>query len=403
MAITQEVVDELLKGYTRPEDLTGPDGILKQLTKALLERAMEAELTHQLGYSKNGNAASTTSNRRNGKSKKTLRSEHGPIDVQIPRDRDGLYEPQIIPKHSREFKGFDDKILSMYSHGMTVREISSHLKDIYGMDVSPDLISRVTDSVKELLEEWRRRPLEAFYPVVFLDALQVNVREDAKVVKKAVYLALAIKKDGTKEVLGLWMDQAEGSKFWLGILNELQNRGVRDILIAAVDGLTGFPEAIKAVFPKTEVQLCIVHMVRNSLSYVSWKDRKKVAADLRKVYTSPSEDSAMAALEGFERIWGGTYPMVARSWRVRWNDVITFLKFPEFIRKIVYTTNAIESVNFTIRKVIKTRQSFPNSEAALKLIYLALENLAKKWTMPLRDWGATINQFSILYEDRVPL
>mgnify|MGYP000939958192 FL=1 len=403
MAISKEIIDELLKGYKGPDDITGPDGLLKQLTKAVIERAMQAEMTEQLGFEKNDPKAKSTENRRNGSSKKTLRSDQGPLDIEVPRDRDGEFEPAIVPKHQREFKGFDDKILSMYSRGMTTREIQGHLKDIYGIDVSPELISRATDSVKELLDEWRSRTLDSFYPVIFLDALVINVKEDSHIVKKSIYLALAIRLDGQKELLGLWIDQSEGAKFWLGILNELHNRGVQDILIAAVDGLTGFPEAINAVFPKTEVQLCIVHMVRNSLKFVPYKDRKVVAADLKAIYLSPDEESAAAMIEAFAEKWDAKCPMIARSWKARWPEVIPFLKFPMAIRKVIYTTNAIESVNYSIRKITRNRQSFPTTDSAVKLVFMALQNISKKWTMPLRDWGAALNQFAIIYGDRVSL
>lgn len=403
MAISKEILDELLKDYKGPEDITGPDGLLKQLTKALVERAMQAEMTEQLGYDKNEKGDKPGPNRRNGTSKKTLRSDQGPLAIDVPRDRDGEFEPEIVPKHQREFKGFDDKILSMYSRGMTTREITESLKEIYGTEVSPELISRVTDSVKDLLDEWRARSLESFYPVLFLDALVINVKDGSHIVKKSVYLALAIRMDGQKEILGLWIDQNEGSKFWLGILNELHTRGIEDILIAAVDGLTGFPEAISAVYPKTEIQLCIVHMVRNSLKFVPYKDRKVIAADLKTVYASATEEAAATALDCFEKKWNAKYPMIARSWRAKWPEIVPFLKFPDSIRKVIYTTNAIESVNYTIRKVTRNRQSFPTTEAAMKLVFMALQNISKKWTMPIRDWGSALNQFAIIYGSRVPL
>lgn len=403
MAISKEVLDELMKNYKGPDDITGPDGLIKELTKALVERAMQGEMTEHLGYEKNDQAKKPTGNRRNGSSKKTLRSDQGPMDIEVPRDRDGEFEPTIVPKHQRDFKGFDDKILSMYARGMTTREIAGHLKEIYNTDVSPELISRATDSVKELLDEWRARPLESFYPVLFLDALVIPVKDDSTIKKKAFFLALAIRMDGQKELLGLWSEQNEGAKFWLGVLNELKNRGVQDVLIAAVDGLSGFPDAINAVFPKTEVQLCIVHMVRNSLKFVPYKDRKTVAADLKKIYLSASEDAARAALSAFGETWDKKYPMISRSWTAKWPEIIPFLKFPEVIRKAVYTTNAIESLNYSIRKVTKNRQSFPTTESAMKLVFMALQNISKKWTMPLRDWGAAVNQFAIIYGDRVPL
>ncbi len=403
MAISKAVLDELLKDYTGPEDITGPDGLLKQLTKALIERAMDAEMTMHLGYEKSDQAEKDTTNRRNGKTKKTLRSYQGPLEIEVPRDREGEFEPEIVPKHQRDFKGFDDKILSMYARGMTTREIAAHLKEIYGTEVSPELIRRATDSVKELLEDWRSRTLESFYPILFLDALVINVREDGKVVKKSIYMALGINLEGHKELLGLWIDQSEGAKFWLRILNELKNRGLQDVLVAAVDRLTGFPEAIAAVFPKTEVQLCIVHMVRNSLKFVPFKDRKAIAADLRKIYTAPSEEMAVDELEGFSKRWDSRYPMISRSWKSKWPELMPFFKFPETIRKVIYTTNAIESLNFSVRKVIKNRQSFPTADAAMKLMFMALRNISTKWTMPIRDWGAALNQFAILYGDRVPL
>jgi len=403
MAITKEVLDELLKDYKGPEDITGTDGLLKQLTKALVERAMDAEMTMHLGYEKNDQAEKNTTNRRNGKTRKTLRSDQGPLEIEVPRDREGEFEPEIVPKHQRDFKGFDDKILSMYARGMTTREIAGHLKEIYGTEVSPEFISRATDSVKEVLDDWRTRTLESFYPILFLDALVINVREDGKVVKKSIYMALAVNLEGRKELLGLWIDQSEGAKFWLRILNELKNRGLQDVLIAAVDGLTGFPEAIAAVFPKTEVQLCIVHMVRNSLKFVPFKDRKAIAAGLRKIYTAPSEEMAVDELEAFSNRWDPRYPMISRSWKSKWPDLTPFFKFPETIRKVIYTTNAIESLNFSVRKVTKNRQSFPTADAAMKLVFMALQNISTKWTMPIRDWGAALNQFAILYGDRVPL
>jgi len=403
MAISKEILDELLKGHKEPDEITGPDGLLKQLTKALIERAMQSELTDHLGYEKHDQDKKPTSNRRNGSTKKTLRSDQGPLDIEVPRDRDSEFEPKIVPKHQREFKGFDDKILSMYARGMTTREIAGHLKEIYGTDVSPELISRATDSVKDMLDEWRARPLEAFYPVLFLDALVIPVKDDSKIQKKAFFLALAIRMDGQKELLGIWSEQNEGAKFWLSVLNELKNRGVQDVLIAAVDGLTGFPDAINAVFPKTEVQLCMVHMVRNSLKFVPYKDRRNVATDLKTIYLSPSEEAARSALDAFSEKWDTKYPMISRSWRTKWPEVIPFLKFPEVIRKAVYTTNAIESLNYSIRKITRNRQSFPSTDSAMKLMFMALQNISKRWTMPLRDWGAAINQFAIIYGDRVPL
>ncbi|MDR0597819.1 MAG: IS256 family transposase [Treponema sp.] len=404
MAFTKEVLDEILEDYHGPEDFYGPEGIMKQLTKALVESALEVELTEQLGYEKHDQTAKPTANRRNGKTTKELRTDHGPMEIAVPRDREGVFEPQIVPKRQKAFRGFDDKILSMYALGLTTRQIQEHLQDIYAVDVSPELISRVTDEVKELAAEWRGRSLEAFYPVLFLDALRVNIREGGRVVKKSVYLALAIRMDGQKELLGLWIEQNEGAKFWADIMNELKTRGVQDILLAAVDGLTGFPEAIAAVFPQTEVQLCMVHMVRNSARFVPYKDRKAVIAGLKSIYLAPTAELAAEALEEFAGMWDSKYPMISRSWRNRWTEVVPFFKFSPEIRKAVYTTNAVESVNFTIQKIIKHRQSFPNDEAVMKLIFIGLKNIARKWTMPIRDWGAALKQFALIYgEDRVPL
>ena len=403
MAITKEVLDELLKEYKGPDDFYGSEGLIKQLSKALIERAMQAELTEQIGYQKNDSGEKATENRRNGKSSKTLRTDQGPMEIEVPRDRDGEFEPQIVAKHQREWRGFDDKILSMYALGLSTKAIQENIKDIYNVEISSELVSRVTDEVKGLVEEWRGRPLEPLYPVVFLDALRVNIRDEGHVSKKAVYIALAIRLDGQKEVLGMWIERNEGSKFWMGILNEVKNRGVQDILIAAVDGLSGFPDAINAVFPKTEVQLCIVHMVRNSVKYVPYKDRKAVTDDLKEIYLAPSEDAAAAALETFAEKWDGKYPAISKSWRSRWNEVIPYMKFSPEIRKAIYTTNAVESVNYTLQRNLKTRQSFPNDEAAMKLVFMILRRISKRWTMPIRNWGEAIHQFSIIYGDRVPL
>jgi transposase-like protein len=403
MAITKEILDELMKEYKGPDDFYGPDGLIKQLSKALIERAMQAELTEQIGYSKSESGEKPTDNRRNGKSSKTLRTDQGPMEIEVPRDRDGEYDPQIVAKHQREWRGFDDKILSMYGLGLSTQAIQENLKEIYNIDVSPELISRVTDEVKGLVEEWRNRPLEPLYPVVFFDALRVNIRDEGHISKKSVYLALAIRADGQKEPLGMWIERNEGAKFWMGILNELKNRGIQDILIAAVDGLTGFPDAINAVFPKTEVQLCIVHMVRNSIKYVPFKDRKAVTGDLKEIYLAPSEAAAQVALETFGEKWDVKYPAISKSWRSRWNEVIPYMKFSPEIRKAIYTTNSVESLNFTLQRNLKTRLSFPNDEAAMKLIFMILRRISKRWTMPIRNWGEAMHQFSVIYGDRVPL
>jgi len=403
MAITKEVLDELLKEYKGPDDFYGPDGIMKQLSKALIERMMQTELTEQIGYEKSESGEKATTNRRNGKSPKTLRTDQGPMTIEVPRDRDGEYEPQVIAKHQREWRGFDDKILSMYGLGLSTKAIQDNIKDIYNVDISPELVSRVTDEVKGLVDEWRNRPLESFYPIIFLDALRTNIRDEGHVSKKAVYIALAIRLDGQKELLGMWIEQNEGSKFWMGILNELKNRGVQDILIAAVDGLSGFPDAINSVFPKTEVQLCIVHMIRNSVKFVPYKDRKAVTTDLKEIYLAPSADAAATALEQFAEKWDRKYPAISKSWRSRWTEVIPYMKFSPEIRRAIYTTNSVESVNYTLQRNLKTRQSFPNDEAAMKLIFMILRRISKRWTMPIRNWGEAIHQFSVIYGDRVPL
>jgi len=403
MAITKEILDELLKDCNSPDEFYGPDGLVKQLSKALIERMMQAELTDQLGYEKSKSGEKQTENRRNGKTSKTLRTDQGPMEIEVPRDRNGEYEPKVVPKHQREWRGFDDKILSMYALGLSTKAIQENIKDIYNVDISPELVSRVTDEVKGLVEEWRNRPLDPFYPVIFFDALRVNIRDEGHVRKKAVYIALAIRLDGQKEVLGMWIEQNEGAKFWMGIMNELKTRGLQDTLIAAVDGLTGFPEAINAVFPDAEVQLCMVHMVRNSVKYVSFKDRKEITCGLKEIYLAPSADAAAAALDRFAEKWDKKYPAISKSWRNRWSEVIPFMKFSPEIRKAIYTTNAIESLNYNLQRNLKTRQSFPNDEAAMKLIFMILRRISKKWTMPIRNWGEALNQFAIIYGDRVPL
>lgn len=398
----EELLDELIKEYQNPEDLIGKNGLLKQLTKGVVERAMQQELTHHLGYEKNAkNAAS--SNFRNGTSKKTIVSDLGKMEIDIPRDRNSEFEPKIIMKNQTRWHGFDDKIISMYARGMTTREIQAHLQEIYQVEVSPDLISTVTDGVIDEVSKWQNRTLDSIYPIVYLDALRVKIRDNGQVLNKAVYLAIGINMEGLKEVLGFWIEQTEGSKFWLQVLTELKNRGLNDILIVCVDGLTGFPEAISSVYPKADVQLCIVHMVRNSLKFVSWKSRKEIAADLKNIYRAISADEALLNLNAFSKKWDSKYPMISKSWESKWEQIIPFLAYPHDIRKVIYTTNAIESLNMTLRKVIKNRSSFPNDDSVKKLMYLALNNISKKWTMPIRDWGSAINQFAIKFEGRVEL
>jgi putative transposase len=398
-----QLLDELLKDYKGPEDVLGESGLLKQFTQALVERALATELTHHLGYAKHDPTGHGTGNSRNGKSGKTLKTEQGLLPIEVPRDRNGTFEPLLVPKGETRFRGFDEKIISMYARGMPVREIQAHLQEIYGVEVSPTLISQVTDSVLEEVTFWQARPLDAIYPIVYLDALMVKARDSGHVVNKAVYLAVGVRLDGTKEVLGLWIAQTEGAKFWLGVVTELKNRGVADIFIACVDGLKGFPEAIEAVFPKTQVQLCIVHLVRHSLNYVSWKQRPEMAADLKAIYGAATAAQAAQQLEAFAAKWDASHATVSGIWRRNWERVIPFFGYPADIRKVIYTTNAIESINMSLRKVTKNRGSFPSDEAVLKLFYLALNNIAKKWTMPIRDWKAALNQFTILFEGRMPV
>ena len=398
--VPEELLAGLLANYKNPEDLIGEEGLLKHLTKLVVERALEAELSEHLGHGKHESVANDTGNTRNGKSRKTLKGEFGELPIEIPRDRHGSFEPKLVPKHQTRWAGFDDKIISLYARGMTVREIQAHLEEMYGTEVSPSLISSVTDAVVDEVKAWQARPLNPIYPIVYLDCIHVKVREGTVRVK-AVYLAIGITMDGEKEVLGLWLAQTEGAKFWLQVVTELRNRGVQDIFIACVDGLKGFPDAIEAVFPKTTVQLCIVHMVRYSLNYVSWKRRPEVAADLRLIYQSATAEEAELRLGEFEEKWDAEYLPIGQSWRRNWSRLIPFFDYPPEIRKVIYTTNAIESVNMSLRKLTKNRGSFPSDEALSKLFYLALRNISQKWTMPIRDWKAALTRFTIQFGDRI--
>ncbi len=402
MAISKDLIQELLRECKTPADLLGENGILKQLSKELIEAALGAELTDHLGYSKHENGTKPTDNRRNGSTRKRVRSDQGDMEIEVPRDRDATFEPMLIGKHQREIPGFSDKILSMYARGMSTREITEHLKEIYGTEVSPQFITSVTDGVVEHLEAWQNRDLDEVYPIVFFDAIIVKARENRRVQKCAIHLALAINLDGQKELLGLWVSENEGAQYWLSVITELRNRGVRDILIAAVDGLTGFPDAIRAVFPKTDVQLCIVHAVRNSLKYVSYKERRAVATDLKQIYSAATEEAALGALQEFGATWDAKYPTISKSWRERWTDLVPFLQYPDEIRRVMYTTNAIESLNYNIRRVTKTRSAFPTVESALKLVFMVIQNIEKKWTMPIRNWGQARNYLAIKFEGRVP-
>ena len=404
MAIRDEVLKELLEGYKKPEDLLGPEGLLKQLTAALVSKALSAEMSEHLGYEKHEVAGRGSGNSRNGTSEKTLKTDSGEMPIEVPRDRNGSFEPQLVKKHQTHFDGFDEKIISMYARGMTVREIQGHLQELYGVEVSPDLISRVTSAVLEEVNAWQGRPLDAVYPIVYLDALVIKVRDQGTVTNKSAYLAIGVNMAGTKEVLGLWLEGTEGAKFWLKILTELKNRGVQDILILCCDGLKGFPEAIEAVFPKAVVQTCIVHMIRNSLRFVSYKDRKAVAGAIKPIYAAQTDVLAEAALAAFETsAFGMRYPTIGKSWRANWQRVIPFLAFPREIRKVIYTTNAIESLNYSLRRIIKTRGHFPNEEAATKLLYLALVRAEQRWTMPIRDWRGALNQLSVHFDGRLPI
>jgi putative transposase len=401
MPLDSELIDKLLADCKRPEQIIGENGLLKQLTKAILERAMHAELTDHLGYEKHDSAGYNSGNSRNGKSRKKLKGEFGEIEVETPRDRDGSFEPKILAKHQTRFSGFDDKILSMYARGMSTRDIQAHLEEIYGVEVSPTLISNVTDAVVEEVKAWQDRPLDALYPIVYMDALYLKIRDGKHVQNRAVYVAIGVNIEGGKEVLGLWVSANEGAKFWLQVLTEIRNRGVQDMFITCVDGLKGFPEAIEAVYPNTQVQLCIVHLVRASLNYVSWKQRRTAAADLRLIYTSATAEEAERRLEEFAAKWDRTHPTISQIWRRNWMRVIPFFAFPTEIRKVIYTTNAVESLNMTLRKVTKTRGSFPNEEAAVKLLYLAIRNAARNWSF-VQGWREALNRFQILWPDRMP-
>jgi len=396
--IPKELIDQFVNGPMSAEAVNSASMAFK---KALIERALGAELTHHLGYAPGADKPIDASNHRNGATCKTVLTEDGPLRIEVPRDRAGSFEPLLIPKHERRFTGFDDKIVAMYARGMTMREIQGFLAEQYATEVSPEFISSVTDAVMSEVTAWQARPLEPMYPVVFFDALRVKIREDAVVRNKAIYLALGVQSDGTRDILGLWIENTEGAKFWMKVFNDLKTRGVNDILIAVTDGLKGMQEALGAVFPATTLQTCIVHLIRNSLDYASWKDRKALAAAIKPIYTAASAEAALAELAAFEAgSWGAKFPTVAAAWRRNWDKVIPFFAFPAHIRRVIYTTNAIESVNARLRKIIKTRGHFPSDDAASKLIWLALRNITADWSRANRDWKEAMNQFAILYEDR---
>lgn len=395
-----KLIDELIAGKT-PEEIVGEGGLLQALTKRVYERALEGEMTHHLGYPSRAPEGKNSGNSRNGRSTKTVRTGTEDVDLEIPRDRNGQFEPQMVKKHQRRLPGFDDKVMALYARGMTTRDIQGHLEEMYDSEVSPALISAVTDAVLEEVTAWQSRPLDAVYPIVYLDAIHLKMRQSGQVKNQAVYLALGINLEGYKELLGLWVGEHEGAKFWLNVLTQLKNRGVQDILIACVDGLTGFPDAIETAYPKAQVQLCIVHMVRNSLKYVSWKERKAVAADLKTIYSAPNVEAAEESLAAFEAKYQDRFPQIARSWRSCWMNIIPFFGYPPEIRKVIYTTNAIESMNAQLRKVTRNRGSFPTADSVRKVIYLAIQRISKKWKRPIRDWVAALNHFCILFEGRI--
>jgi len=403
----EQLLDELMEDYSSPEQILGEEGLIKQLSKRLIERALQAELTHHLQNTPEGESPSPSKsgNSRNGYSAKTINTEQGAFDLQIPRDRFSEFEPIIVPKGQRRLAGLDDKILALYARGNSTRDIQAQLEELYGIELSPTLISQVTDAIVEEVRQWQTRPVDALYPILFLDALYVKIRQEGRVKSRAVYVVLAINLDGHKEVLGLWIgpQEREGAKFWLKILTDLKNRGLQDVFIACVDGLTGFPEAIETLYPQTRVQLCIVHLIRNSLEYVSWKHRKEVAADLKPIYQAATVCEAEDALTHFADKYDQVYPTISQIWLRHWERVIPLFDYPPDIRKVIYTTNAIESVNRSLRKVLKTKGAFPDETSVFKLLYLALNNISKKWTMPIRDWKAALARFAIEFPERFPI
>jgi len=392
----QAIAQAAAKGIKTQEDLKE---FQQMLTKITVEAALNAELDDHLGYGKN--EASGGGNSRNGYSSKTVQTDEGQFELDTPRDRAGSFNPLLVKKHQRRFTAMDDKIIFLYAQGLSTREIVTTFKEMYGADVSASLISKVTDAVIEQVVEWQSRPLDSIYPIIYLDCIVVKIRQDKRVINKSIYLALGVNMEGHKELLGMWLSENEGAKFWLNVLTELQNRGVKDILIACVDGLKGFPDAINSVYPGTQIQLCIVHMVRNSVKYVPWKDYKPVTADLKSIYQAVTEDEALLALDSFCARWDAQYPQISRSWRAHWHNLNTLFNYPEDIRKAIYTTNAIESLNSVIRKVIKKRKLFPTDDSAKKVIYLAMQQASKKWTMPIRNWKLALNRFMIEFEDRL--
>ncbi|MBZ0182688.1 MAG: IS256 family transposase [Melioribacteraceae bacterium] len=383
------------------EDLMGKDGAIKKLIAKSLEQMLESELTEHLGYERYSPNGKNSGNNRNGKSHKTLRNDNGEIEISVPRDRNGQFDPVIVKKYEKTIGPIEDKIISMYAKGMTTRDIQSHITDLYGLDISPTLVSNITERIVDLAKQWQNRPLEKIYPIIFLDAIHYKVRNDSnKVTSKAAYTCLAIDMEGKKDLLGLWVSETEGANFWLNVLTELKNRGTEDIFIACIDGLTGFPDAINTVFPKTEIQLCVIHQIRNTLKYVASKDQKQFMAELKEVYKAPTEEAALINLDRLEENWGKKYTLAIRSWRNNWNNLATFFKYPEEIRTAIYTTNAVEAVHRQFRKVTKNRALFPNDDALKKMLFLAYRDLSKKWTMPIKNWAVILSNFSIYFQDR---
>lgn len=402
MVIREEVLDELLgsREVKTQDDLFGKEGILKQLSKRLMERLLEAEMTNHLGYNRHAIEGRNSGNSRNGKTKKIVKTGNGDIEIAVPRDRKSEFEPVLVEKRKSHLKGLDDQILSLYSKGMTVRDIHEHLSELYGTEISRDLISTITDAVLEDVIDWRNRPLDKVYPIVFIDGFVSKCRLDGVVNNRTVYVVYGININGQKDVLGLTLGESEGSKFWLQVLTELKNRGVEDIFILCADGLKGLPEAVEAAFPKAIFQTCIVHQVRNSLNYVPYNEKKAVARDLKKIYGSSTVELAEQALDDFELTWGDKYPVIIRSWRNNWEKITPFMQFPQEIRKVIYTTNIVESLNNTLRKSVRNRGHFPTEDALMKVLYLAIKGVSKKWTMPIRDWKLALNRFAIMFPER---
>ena len=402
MAITNDILDELIGNAKSQDDLFGKDGVIKDLSKQLMERMLQGELTHHLGYEKHAVEGHNTGNSRNGKGKKTVKTGSGEIEIDVPRDRKGEFQPILIEKRQSRLKELDDQVLSLYSRGMTVRDIQEHISELYGTAISPDLISTITDAVMGEVTEWRNRPLDNLYPIVFIDGFVVKGRLDSVVCNRTVYVIYGITLEGQKEVLGLYLGEAEGAKFWLYVLTELKNRGLEDILILCADGLKGLPEAVEATFPNAIFQTCIVHMTRHSLNYVPYNDKKAVALDLKKIYQSSTVELALEALDEFEITWGDKYPAIVKSWRNNWEKITPFLQFPKQIRKVIYTTNIVESLNNTLRKSVRNRGHFSTEDGIMKVLYLAIRGVSKKWSMPIRDWKQALNHFAIMFSDRFP-